>query len=426
MSEHAQVIYDAGEIKAIYQPAESDYVVFSFNGMGFSETGKRFFGDLFFAKRGIAAVGLVDTKSTWFRDPRFTRAIDAIAAYMPLRNGQRRLTYGASMGGYGALKYGGALNAHAALAVGAQTSIDPAQVGSFDRRYRRFFDAALHDGMELAGGDLCSHNFFFYDPVVAQDRQHATLLADVPRMHPIVSPFIGHPGIVFFTQLRLIQEMFPLAAMDAPHPGDFRRLVRAHRRHSAEYWFNRAEYLRRHQPSFPAERVLQAYREAVRLNYAPADHADTVKLTSGCAEALLDSGHAAEATTLIDRLWASRERGFSIPGLQALLNKAGDEGRLRAIADSAAARQGDALEPLLDRARILFMSGDTDGANAAADAARALAGRSIMAWRRLRWLYQRLGREADVAAAQAMIILLDPPRSHRQAPPGMRPRTQRV
>ena len=407
MSDTAQTIYEADDIKAIYQPGQSDYVVFSFNGMGFVDNGEAFFGARFFASRRIAAVGIVDTKSTWYRHPLVADAIAAIAAFAPLHNGQRRVTYGASMGAYGALKYGRALDAHAAIAIGPQTSIDPSRVAAFDRRYQRFFVPSLHERMDVAAVDLCPHNFVFFDPASPLDRRHVAMLPKAEAIQPIVAPFIGHPGIAFFTQLRLIEQLLPLVANSAPDAGPIRRLIRSKRRKSPEYWFNRADFMRKHQPPLAERTPFFGYREALRLSNSPVEHADTLKLLAGYADALLDAGRRGEAQPILETLDEQRQRGHEAPGLLALLTKGKQFAKARAVSDMQAQAESADPEVLLERAKLLMLSGDVAGANAAVDAALPLAKRNVMAWRHLRWLYLRLGREADVAAAETMLVSLD-------------------
>ena len=73
-------------------------------------------------------------------------AIEAIEQAVPAAAHARRLTYGVSMGGYGALKYSRKLCADAALVFGPQYSIDPDLVGHFDSRYADFYIAGTHTG----------------------------------------------------------------------------------------------------------------------------------------------------------------------------------------------------------------------------------------------------------------------------------------
>src|SRR5271165_1363976 len=132
MQTASRIIFESDRLRVVYQPADSDLLVFSFNGRDYTERGHAFFGDKFFSGRGIAAVGIVDNRQSWYPAAAMAGAVQAIQSVIPAGAYASRLTYGVSMGGFAALKYARALAANAVMAFGPQWSIDPDLVGKFD------------------------------------------------------------------------------------------------------------------------------------------------------------------------------------------------------------------------------------------------------------------------------------------------------
>jgi len=414
MAPAARILYRSARMRVVYQPADSDVLVYSFNGGAFTDGGLRFFGDTYFAKRNVAAIGFVDNNSTWFPGPDMEPALKAIRAAVPVGTFAKAITYGISMGAWGALKYSRMLGAHASLAFGPQWSIDPKLVGSFDDRFARFFNPRIHTGMEIVADDLCRRNYVFYDPLFYPDRHHVAQLRKLPNLHATVGTFLDHPGIAFFTQTRLIDHMFALAKQDNPDLLEFRRSIRAKRASSGKYWMTRADYLRRTRGPRYVNTVIRSYEGAITVIDPAADPAEALAPLVGLTRALLDAGRRAEAKTHLETLWGKFHAGATYRGLAGLYIRARDFDRARAIVERDLQRTPRSLELRLELAQTLVATRDLQQANTELDKVREQAGERPKIWHRLRWLYEQLGRHEDVAAADAVLAKMPPPKR----PPG--------
>jgi hypothetical protein len=104
--------------------------------------------------------------------------------------------YGGSMGGYAAIKYSNLLNMQKIVAFVPQYSIDPDVVQ--DRRYAEFFDASIHQNMQIQADEVDSSREYIivYDPYYAEDKEHFLKIQPLlPKMHVIHLPFTGHEAL---------------------------------------------------------------------------------------------------------------------------------------------------------------------------------------------------------------------------------------
>lgn len=160
-------------------------------------SGKEYWGKEPLAKLGVSTLGLIARKRHWYPE-RDTRALlDDIARTGLFRN-RRIITYGTSMGGYGAMKYASQIGAEVALALVPQWSIDPAEVGHVDQRYTASFVPKLHRNMRITADDMAEETHVIHDPLFEQDRFHFERLVETGAcVRPIVATGQGHaPGFV--------------------------------------------------------------------------------------------------------------------------------------------------------------------------------------------------------------------------------------
>ena len=401
MNLEPKILYSSNSFRVVYQPADSDILAFSFNGGEFGKTETEFFGSAFFRKRGIAAVGFVDLRSGWFPPGEMNRAIHAVNSEVRRRPTTRAVTYGISMGAWGALKYARRLRAQGTVAFGPQWSIDPGLVGHFDRRYVSLFQPAMHTGMQISEHELSDQTFLFFDPHAPEDREHARMLSQMKNVHCVVGPFLGHPTIQYFTEMRLIDGVITLGATPEAKATDFRWLVRSKRSQSSRYFLGRAEHLHWNTGGRWMNTALRSYREAVRLNRLPPEHRDAIKAEIALVGALLDVGQTDEAWTRIDALCALAENRVYSPELRELLLRVHASEKARELAYRALEKEPRNAELRIDLARIFMADHDTDRAKAEVDVARELAGRRPLLWQRIASIYSRLGFKDEARAAPA-------------------------
>jgi hypothetical protein len=219
--------------------------VVTFNELGSITNQDRFWGKEFFGKLGIASIGVITPKPNWYPAEEIAAAIEAINFRA---KGRRIVTYGHSQGGYGAIKFSAALGASAALSFCPQWSIAPDEVGHFDRRFVRFYDASLNNGRKIRPADISPNTFIFLDPFEGADVLNADLI-DSPATSRVIAPFTGHEtvrimaetdaGSEIFTNIkenRLFDKMF------------FRNIIRKYRGASVSYKRNRYLHLLKNLP----------------------------------------------------------------------------------------------------------------------------------------------------------------------------------
>jgi hypothetical protein len=177
-----KIIFKDDQIRVLCQEgALTDVAFITFCELGFVTSGKNktnsFWGASYFNKLDVPAIGVIPVGGpNWFPESSMKKAAAAINSFTSRYD--KIITYGHSMGGYAALKYGRILNATCALAFCPQYSINPLVIGSFDKRYTRYFDPVLNEGMEIRGEDLPEDSYVFFDPYYKTDREHVRLIEE--------------------------------------------------------------------------------------------------------------------------------------------------------------------------------------------------------------------------------------------------------
>ena len=143
------LIYESEHIAVVSQPAPSPAFFVTFNELYLQAGGLEFWGDKLLERLGVGSVGVVSKRPNWYPQKDMEVACRLISG---IADGRRLITYGHSQGGYGALKYARRLEAALSLAFCPQWSINPADVGAFDERYTKHFDAAARQRAENRSG----------------------------------------------------------------------------------------------------------------------------------------------------------------------------------------------------------------------------------------------------------------------------------
>lgn len=230
------VLLRTEHLVVVAQDLPTETVFVTFNAMFKLASGDAFWGEEFFRKEGIAAIGVISTRPNWYPAADMHAAIEAINGST---RGRRVVTYGFSQGGYGALKFGRALNASSAIAFSPQFSIDPAVVGDFDRRYVAYHRPELANGAPIALGELCPDNYVYFDKRLAIDAKHTALITSVAagsQVVPVIVPFLGHESMWIVTEGGMGPAMVK-AFCEGPSPDRLRlrALVRSARGRSDTY-----------------------------------------------------------------------------------------------------------------------------------------------------------------------------------------------
>lgn len=235
----AEILYDGEEVQVLHQPGASAYTLVTFGLMHSRANGHNFWGEKLVARAGLDCIAVMPKSANWFPPALMEAPAAAIraAADRPL------VTYGTSMGAYGALRYSAAIGAETAIAFAPQTTIDPDLVGGFDPRYRRYFRPDWHSGSEIRAGHLAPRAWVFHDPTMRFDRFHVERLSEMPEIAEVTLPYTGHKPVATAASSAVALEM--IGACRSGDAAALRHILLARRKRLPDYFLGLAEELRR-------------------------------------------------------------------------------------------------------------------------------------------------------------------------------------
>jgi len=183
----------------------------------------------FLKRKGISALHVKPRQNCWYRRPdleEFFRALDesGLAGHF-----DTVMTYGSSMGGFGALSFARLVGARRCLALNPQVNLGPS-VRAWEKRFR----AALRQDWT---GELCDVSrqiasvqtvAVAYDPYFKMDRQHVELLTNAHLIH-LRLPFVAHNIPYLLVAMRTAETVFDACLDGTLSEAGFRRLARRRR-----------------------------------------------------------------------------------------------------------------------------------------------------------------------------------------------------
>ncbi|MBV8069056.1 MAG: hypothetical protein JO270_04075 [Acidobacteriaceae bacterium] len=243
MENNKSILFKSDHLTVVLSEHGSDCVFVTFNEMGLRANGFRFWGDGLFDSLKLTSIGFVSSSPDWYAPDDMEPAAKACSSYIKAR---RVVTYGYSQGGYGALKYSRLLSADLALSFSPQWSINPADVGDFDRRFTQHYDAERRNGERIEAHDLCSTCYIVVDPGEPGDFENARHLLRLPGTHLIQLPFCGHETIRVVAEGRAGRALISLCQKhDIPPTREFRQVLRHARGRSQTYARHKVRQLSR-------------------------------------------------------------------------------------------------------------------------------------------------------------------------------------
>jgi pimeloyl-ACP methyl ester carboxylesterase len=292
------------------------------------------FGEEFFQGEGLDAIHVINRCNRWYQHPERDDALAAVAA--AVRDYDRAITYGSSMGGYAALRYAVACGADTAIAISPQFTVDP-RVVPWEVRWQP--DVAKTRFAEPVYAPA-ARQYVFYDPRVASDDQHIDLIAATGTTTRIRIPHGGHPVAALLAETGVLQ-----AAVRGIVAGDFdphavRTQVRRERTASPHQYFVLASHCARRHPSI-AVRLLE---RAAQIR--PESHIVSARAV------LLDRLGLPEEAAPLHRAAIRRTPNNALAwiGYAAHLEQCGEAALAARALRSAAPRQGGSM---LLRVRVL-------------------------------------------------------------------------
>lgn len=315
------VIFDGADVVVLDDLShESDKLVISFSARNSSlkklqtpaeqMTGP---GQSFFDSRGLPCLMFCARWNHWWQSDEMDQAIAIIKKRGILDRYTEIITYGMSMGGYGALMYSQKLGASRVLAVAPQYSIDNNKIKEETRWYEdRKTLKFKYDDMDVGlirTGDVA----VVYDPLFELDRIHAEKVRSHRPITALRTPFGTHTVGRLLDDMGIFSSLIETFLKQGVDRSAFRSRVRSHRRASPVYLINQARALQKRRRIGDAlnlgELAMQALRSKADSNSRYLNSIDRAALVSGQVlfyiGLLTENGRAEDALSL-SMAWAPR------------------------------------------------------------------------------------------------------------------------
>jgi hypothetical protein len=325
------LIFDGNDVRARFSPgaAGHDLIVVTFTGRNQAQSLDRpAFGEGFLARAGIPAIHLTVAWNHWYTVPEMAAALAVVReAAAPFA---RRVAYGSSMGGYGALLNARAIGATRVVAISPRFSMDPAK-SPFDRQNREEAPRLDLSADDMAGALPCDAALYLLSDTSHLDGRHVAQIraASAGHARTLALPFAGHPAGPFLQEAGLLRDTIRALLLEPePDLAVLRAQVRRRRTASPTYW------------ELMARCALREGRDALALR-AATEAAARAPDRAGCAIALADA------------LWRGGRHDAAFAELRRAVTLAEPDAAARAALDGscqAAAGPRAALEAALRHA----------------------------------------------------------------------------
>jgi len=326
---------------------DRDHWVITFDnygiGHGFDRPG---FGEAWLKAEGISAIHVMGKAEDWYQYSDIEAALASVR--MAVGTASRVITYGSSMGGYGAVRFADAIGAHAALALSPQYTLDP-DIVSHDRRWAQ--DAHRIGWIKRMNGRLNSaaRIIVVYDPR-GPDDWHGRRIAEESSGDAIRLPFTGHPVTSFLSEIGMLGSLVVDVLHDRLDSRNFEREARGRRATSGVYLGEIAGL----QPMHRQATALALARRA--LDVSPANHHARLNL----AKLLLRGDAVDEALLIFEGLVVDSEQALHyLVNYGQALAVAGRLTEARAIADQVIERASGIAHLNAWAAQLCWLNGDT-------------------------------------------------------------------
>jgi hypothetical protein len=186
------IIFDGNDLRVISMEAKNkDRLIVSFSGLYKKHPETTGFGQGFFGKHDISAIYIISKASHWWQTPEFRLALNEVRRFADQNFFEHVITYGISMGGYGALIASDQLRAERVVAFAPQYSINPDEV-PWETRWLKYARKIQFQGNDFAN-DVCKGDIIlFSDPFCSLDQKHIDLIQKHRSITNVKVPFSGH------------------------------------------------------------------------------------------------------------------------------------------------------------------------------------------------------------------------------------------
>ena len=225
-------IYEDQDVRVLGSRFASSRAVVTFSSLNEHE---RPFGKDFLDRHEVPGVYFVAKWNHWWQPAGCRPAAQAARAYLDSLGPASVMTYGSSMGGFGAALHSRDLGADTVLMLAPQFSVDPAKAPG-ETRWKAEAGRLtfLHDDL-TAQISRTARKILIYDPRTP-DQAHADLFAAIPNTELFPTPAGGHAIGHFLLQTSMLQDLVLTALEGRLTWQGYRSLVRQRRRQAGNYW----------------------------------------------------------------------------------------------------------------------------------------------------------------------------------------------
>jgi hypothetical protein len=197
-------------------------------------------GEHRFSKYRLDTVYVTTRGPHWYQYPDSADAARAVGEFCSRYD--RVVTYGESMGGYGALMFSEIVDPEITIAFSPQYSVDTAKVPFEtrwpDNRAKILAEGGfIFDNMKLGRK---GRTIVLFDPRNA-DARHAELVRQGRSVETVIVPFSGHSVLRVLSEMKLLSTFLIEAATGEPDLPALRRQIRAARWNSTTYLLGAAK-----------------------------------------------------------------------------------------------------------------------------------------------------------------------------------------
>jgi tetratricopeptide (TPR) repeat protein len=195
------------------------------------------FGEAFFHHREIDAIHLISRENDWYQYPEMPAVAATIAKLT--KGYERVVSYGSSMGAYGAIRFGGVAGASVALALSPQFSIDPRKA-RFERRWKYDSERIDFTLERTLKAPFVESAYVIYDPR-GPDRRHVDMFRRRTRVIDAPLAGVGHPATGFIAEAGLLTDLVLDVVADRLNVAELQRKVSLARETNSQFYYVRSE-----------------------------------------------------------------------------------------------------------------------------------------------------------------------------------------
>jgi hypothetical protein len=189
------VLYVGRDLRLVFVPAaRTDVLVATFSPLGHSRAADApGFAEGFLLRHDYPALHFISSWDHWWQTAEMEAALSAAATV--IAQFPQVITYGTSMGAYGALAFSMALRATKVLAFSPQFTVDP-EKPPYERRWKHHASKITFINDDIVAGIAPAADVHVFYDRFSQDTAHVRLLQQQENVVAHSLPFAGHgtPG----------------------------------------------------------------------------------------------------------------------------------------------------------------------------------------------------------------------------------------